>query len=182
MAHSTDNYISGNGIPYLYLRPTPYAEPEEIDWVDMGDAVSFQFTPKVTKKIHQSHRTGVQSIDKRVKVKEEGELKVTLTEFFLANLQLFLSGTLDVDGSTIYPMEGGTDEYGIRFVQTLISGEERIYEFWRADIMASGAMDLIVDGEGETDWAKMELTITCLDDSVEHPGKKWGRVYLAPTT
>ena len=179
MAHSVDNYVSGNGIVSFYQRPTPFAEPKENDWVDMGDCPQFEFTPKITKKDYWGHRTGVKARDKRIKVKEEGELKMTLSEMTKENLRLYFSGTLD--GTTIKIMEGGTEEYMIRFKQVLIAGEERTYTFYRADITASGALQLIVDGEGEGDWAKMELAVTLLDDSVEHPGTKWGISEISAT-
>jgi hypothetical protein len=180
MAHSVENYISGNGIVSFYLRPDPFVEPEENDWVDMGDCPQFEFTPKVTKKDYWGHRTGVRARDKRIKVKEEGELKMTLAEFTTENLQLYMNGVLDSQNIKI--MEAGPEEYMIKFHQVLISGEAKDYIFYRAEISAAGALQMIADGEGEGDWAKMELAVMLLDDSVEHPGNKWGIIEVQPTT
>jgi hypothetical protein len=179
MAHSVDNYVSGNGIMSIYLRPTPFVEPTTPDWVDVGDCPQFSFTPKITKKDYWGHRTGVQARDKRIKVKEEGELKITLSEFTKENLRMYLGGLLS--GTTVQIMEGGTEEYMIKFEQVLIAGEERILTFYRADFTAAGALEMINDGEGEGDWAKMEFAVQLLDDSVEHPSAKWGISEVAPT-
>lgn len=90
--------------------------------------------------------------------------------------------TLDEDGSTLYPMEAGSTEYGFKFVEVLESGTGRTWEFWRADVNPAAALELIRDGEGEGDWGKLELEVRLLEDSINHPTCKWGQSYLSPTT
>jgi len=178
MAASVANYMSGNGIPYIapWDGTTP---PGELDWVDLGDINKFSVQPKVTKKDHWSHRTGIQARDLRVKVKEECTLTWELTEITSANLLLYFQATLS--GSDVLIMEGGVTNYAVKFEQVLINGIEHIFTFWKADVIPGAAIELIADGTGEGDWAKLEIQAELLEDSTNHPTNKWGKIALAPT-
>jgi len=179
MAHSTDNYVSGGGI--MYIAPwdgsTP---PEELDYVDVGNCVSFTAEPKVIKKPHKSHRAAAETTDLKVKVREECMLKFALDELALENLRMFFQGVLD--GTAIQVLEGGEETYAVKFIEDLANGTARQVKFWKVEISAAGALEFINHGDGEGDWAKLEFEGECLDDSINHPTEKWGRIDVVPTT
>ena len=52
-----DTYMSGNGVPYIAQWSDVNTPPDEDDFVPMGQATDFSFTPKITKKNHKSHTT-----------------------------------------------------------------------------------------------------------------------------
>ena len=153
--------------------------PEEADYVDIGNCIQFNIVPKVTKKIHMDHRGGVETIDKRVKVKEECQIKFVLDEFATSNLQMYFHGTLS--GTDILPMEAATCTYAMKFVDDLVSGTERTWEFWKVEISPAGALDKINHGSGDNDWAKMEFEGEVLSDITNHATQKWGDIRITPT-
>ena len=115
------SYMSGNGSPSIaqwYDGATP---PEEADFVALGEATEFTMAPKITKKNHKSHSTGVQAIDDRVSVYQEGELKITLSNFVAQTLQLFWQSTINPDTSQEI-MDAMDYLYWLRFDQVLRRG------------------------------------------------------------
>ena len=57
MAHSTDEYRSGNGV--IYMAPWSGVTPPLVGaLVDVGNGTAFSVEPKITKKPHYAHRDG----------------------------------------------------------------------------------------------------------------------------
>lgn len=174
------SYMSGNGVPSIaqwYDGATP---PEEADFVALGEIVEFTIQPKTTKKNHKSHSTGVSSIDDRVSVYQEGEIKITLSNFVAQNLQLYWQSTVNEDGSQQI-MDAADYLYWLRFDQVLRRGIPCRYDFVKVDFMPAAALNLLADGDGEGDWGKMELTGFMLKDAT----LGWGTITptsLLPTT
>lgn len=174
------SYMSGNGVPYIAQWYDAATEPEEADFVALGEAVEFTINPKVTKKNHKSHSTGVRAIDDRVSVYQEGELKVTLSNFVAQTLQLYWMSTINEDTSHDI-MDAMDFLYWLRFDQVLRRGTPCRYDFYKVDLMAAAALNLLADGEGEGDWGRLELTGFMLKDAT----LGWGKITpmsLVPTT
>jgi hypothetical protein len=179
-APSVDNYESGGLTLSIGKWSTDTTPPQEQDVVSVGNCLKFSEEPKVIKKNHKSHMGKTETIDKKVKVREECSLKFTLDEVSsIENLRMYFQGV--IEGTDIYPMEGGSETYLVRITQQLVSGTERVHEWHKVEISASAAIEMINHGEAEGDWATAEFTGECLDDSSHHPDNKWGRIYLKPT-
>lgn len=184
MGHTTTDYRSGNGLIQfgLWDGATP---PALEDLYDVGNGVAFKTEPKVTKKSHYAHRGGLATKDKSVTVKREVTLTVQLDEWNDENLKTYFQGVLAL--RQIKPLEGENEEYLVRFTETLISGEERVHEWSRVAFSAASAIELIQDGEGDTDWSPLELSGEVLSndpvitfDSRTHG--IFGLIYPKPTT
>ncbi len=92
---SVSNYHIGKGI-------VSFKEEGAADFLDLGNAPSFVWTPKVEKKEHFSIREGVKVKDFTANVSVGATIKLTLDEINAPNLALFTLGELaapDVDGS-----------------------------------------------------------------------------------
>ncbi len=181
MAHTTDNYKTGGIIGFLARwidDSTPPTLPA--GYVDVGNIVSWTEEPKVTKKPHKSHRGGTETTDKKVKVKEECTLKFTTDEITLENLRMFYGGDLHT-ADTIYPLNSDCETYSVKIVEYLASGQALIHEWHKVEVTAAAAVELINHGDGEGDWAKLEFEGEVLDDTVNNPVSKWGKIYVSPS-
>jgi hypothetical protein len=92
---STSNYHIGKGI-------VSFKEDGSSTFVDLGNAPSFLWTPKVEKKEHFSSREGVKVKDFSAITQVGATIKLTLDEINGPNLAIFTLGELgapDVDGS-----------------------------------------------------------------------------------
>jgi hypothetical protein len=92
---STSNYHIGKGI-------VSFKEDGATTFVDLGNAPSFLWTPKVEKKEHFSSREGVKVKDFSAITQVGATIKLTLDEINGPNLAIFTLGELgapDVDGS-----------------------------------------------------------------------------------
>lgn len=92
---STSNYHIGKGI-------VSFKEDGGSTFVDLGNAPSFLWTPKVEKKEHFSSREGVKVKDFSAITQVGATIKLTLDEINGPNLAIFTLGELgapDVDGS-----------------------------------------------------------------------------------
>ena len=74
---NVENYYVGKGI--LSIKFAAYgSDPADVDYVDMGNVTSLEFTPKVTKLDHYSSRTGTKKKDRTVATVVEAELKLVI--------------------------------------------------------------------------------------------------------
>jgi hypothetical protein len=92
---STSNYHIGKGI-------VSFKEDGGSTFLDLGNAPSFLWTPKVEKKEHFSSREGVKVKDFSAITQVGATIKLTLDEINAANLAIFTLGEVgapDVDGS-----------------------------------------------------------------------------------
>lgn len=92
---STMNYHIGKGI-------VSFKEEGAADFLDLGNAPSFEWTPKVEKKEHFSSREGVKVKDFTANTQVGATIKLTLDEINAPNLALFTLGEVaapDIDGS-----------------------------------------------------------------------------------
>lgn len=93
---SVNNYHIGKGI--VSFKPTG-----EASYIDLGNAPSFIYTPKVDKLEHFSSREGVKTKDFTAITQIAATIKVSLDEVTAENLAPFTLGTVgtDTDGNTI---------------------------------------------------------------------------------
>src|SRR4249919_366919 len=92
---SVQNYHIGKGI-------VTFKEDGGSTFVDLGNAPSFLWTPKVVKKEHFSSREGVKVKDFSAITQVGATIKLTLDEINGPNLAIFTLGELaapDIDGS-----------------------------------------------------------------------------------
>jgi hypothetical protein len=92
---SVQNYHIGKGI-------VSFQEDGATDFLDLGNAPSFVWTPTTAKKEHFSSREGVKVKDFTAITQVGATIKLTLDEINAPNLALFTLGevgTPDVDGS-----------------------------------------------------------------------------------
>src|ERR1700739_5030733 len=97
---NVDNYYVGKGI--LSIKFASFGEDAaDLDYVDMGNVTSLDFTPKITKLDHYSSRTGTKKKDRTVATVVEAELKIVAEEWTARNLQMALLATLSDSGGVI---------------------------------------------------------------------------------
>jgi hypothetical protein len=82
------NYHIGKGI-------VSFKEVGGVDYVDLGNAPSFVYTPNVEKKEHFSSREGVKTKDFTAVTQIGATIKVTLDEITGTNLAMFALATAD---------------------------------------------------------------------------------------
>ena len=146
---NVQNYHIGKGI-------CSFKEAGDTDFVDMGNAPSFVYTPAVEKKEHFSSREGVKTKDFTAITQIGATIKVTLDEITGVNLEKFALGksSLDTDGNTIIPGMSHTEFVGdIKVVGTNDIGQQVDF-LATVSFIPSGDFSFITDGD---DFTTIEL-------------------------
>jgi hypothetical protein len=151
------NYTIGKGI-------ASFKKTGEAEFRDLGNCPAFEFTPTAEVLDHFSSRTGVKSKDRSVAVSTEGELKITMEEFTVANLALALMGNVDEDssGRPVIDILQQTQITGeVKFVGTNDVGQQFTWLFNNVSFIPSSTVSPLSD-----EWGQFEVTgQTLIDDN-----------------
>jgi|GEM_PF-893389 len=184
--HSTSLYVpAGRGIMYVGpwvgttppTYPTAYEAGSLGDFVDIGNAPSFEIEPATENRPHYSSREGINLKDLNPITTLEYSLNFTLDEVAASNLNMFLLGTLDEATRTIAGMQGADKEYAIIFVSNNPIGPQSIAFFRRTTIKPNGPMQLIGD-----EYLTMSYLAEGLADTANHASSPYFDYKMITTT
>jgi hypothetical protein len=135
---SVQNYHIGKGI-------VSFKETGSSTFVDLGNAPSFIYTPKVTKKEHFSSREGVKTKDFTAITEIGATIKVTLDEITPENLAMFALGDLSTGGT----LPGLTKAEFNGTLQVIGTNDIGQHVSWTGDIsfIPSGDFRFITDAD-----------------------------------
>lgn len=102
----TNDYNLGRGI--LYISELDASSGLPVEYRDLGNAPAFSLSIDVNELIHNSSRSGLSTVDKRLVISQQINVGFTLEELSAENLALFLSG---VTTSATNPAVAGIAEY-----------------------------------------------------------------------
>jgi hypothetical protein len=141
---NVQNYHIGKGV-------VSFKETGQPTYRDLGNAPSFIYTPKVTKKEHFSSREGVRTKDFTAITEIGATIKVTLDEITPENLAIFALG--DLTGGTITGLTKAEFTGTLQVIGTNDIGE---HVSWIGDIsfVPSGDFRFITDAD---DFSTIEL-------------------------
>lgn len=152
--HSTSLYVpAGRGILYVgeWVGTTPPTYPTDIsagnlgDFIDIGNAPSFEIEPSTEKRPHYSSREGINLKDLNPVTVLDYSLNFTLDEIAAKNLNMFLLGVLTESTRTIAGLQAADKEYAIIFVSNNPVGPQSEAYFRRCTINPNGPFQLIGD-------------------------------------
>jgi hypothetical protein len=151
MAASPDvqNYHIGKGI-------VSFKETGGTDYVDLGNAPKFIYTPAVTKKEHFSSREGVKTKDFTAITQIGATIKVTLDEMTGDNLAMFALATPDTTTTdvTVLPGMSNVEFVGeLKLVGTNDIGQQIDWD-GTVSFVPSGDFSFITDAD---DFTTIEL-------------------------
>lgn len=170
---STQLYKLGKGILSIgeWVGATPPAS-----YTDVGNCSRLEVEVTEEKLAHFSSRAGTRTKDKEIVLEIGYNVNFDLDEFSLANLAMFLKGT--ISGSNVILANTVLDkEYAIKFQSDNPAGPNERWEFWRATLAPGGTLSLI----GE-EWAKMSFTAAGLADVTNHATSPYFTVEVMTTT
>lgn len=150
---SIQNYHIGKGI-------VSFKEDGAADFVDLGNAPSFVWTPSVEKKEHFSSREGVKVKDFTAITQTGATIKLTLEEINGDNLAIFALGEIgtDTDGNVTVSAFKKTEIAGvIKVVGTNDIGQHVDYT-GRISVNPTGDFSFITDAD---DFTKLEIEAEC---------------------
>lgn len=169
-------YTLGRGI--LYIGEWDSTTPPQ-SWVDLGNCPKMDV--EVTEEVleHYSYRSGLKTKDKVIVLESGYTCSFDLDEISLANLKIFLKGTLAAGGHIIRANTALSKEYALLFRSNNPNedGENQKWEFWRAKLTPAGAFSLIAD-----DWMKLSFKAEGLSDITNHPESPYFDVMIGTTT
>jgi hypothetical protein len=146
---SIQNYHIGKGI-------CSFMEDGTSEYLDLGNAPNFEWSPKVEKKEHFSSREGVLTKDFTAITKAGATIKLTLDEINRVNIRIFTLGDLgtDVDGNTTISALKKTEIAGlIKVVGTNEIGQKVDYT-GRISVIPTGSFKFITDKD---DFSLLEI-------------------------
>src|SRR5580765_1418190 len=147
---STSNYHIGKGI-------VSFKEDGATDFLDLGNAPSFVWTPTVAKKEHFSSREGVKVKDFTAITQVGATIKLTLDEINGPNLAIFTLGELgtpDVDGSVTVSAFKKTEIAGVIMVEGTNDVGQHVDFTGRISINPTGDFNFITDAD---DFSTLEI-------------------------
>jgi hypothetical protein len=146
---SIQNYHIGKGI-------CSFKQDGATDFVDLGNAPSFVWSPTVEKKEHFSSREGVKTKDFTAITQTGATIKITLDEINGENLAIFTLGELgtDTDGNvTVSPFKK-TEIAGVFMVVGTNDIGQQVDYVGRASVNPSGDFSFITDAD---DFSTLEI-------------------------
>jgi hypothetical protein len=169
---STTLYTLGKGIVSIaaWSGTTP---PGTLD--DVGNCPRFEVEVTEETLDHYSSRSGTRVKDKQVVIETGYTLNFDLDEFSVANLAMFLKGT--ITGNVIYASTVLDSEYAVSFASDNPAGPNETWEFHRCKLRPGGNLNLISD-----EWALMSFTGEGLADTVNNATSPYFTVTFATTT
>jgi len=141
---NVQNYHIGKGV-------VSFKETGASSFVDLGNAPSFIYTPKVTKKEHFSSRQGVKTKDFTAVTEIGATIKVTLDEITVENLSIFALG--NVTGGTITGLTKAEFEGTLQVIGTNDIGQH-VSWIGNVSFVPSGDFRFITDAD---DFSTIEL-------------------------
>lgn len=146
---SIQNYHIGKGI-------VSFKQDGAADFVDLGNAPSFVWTPTIEKKEHFSSREGVKTKDFTAVTQTGATIKVTLDEINGPNLAIFSLGELgtDTDGNATVSAFQNTEIAGIIKVEGTNDIGQRVDYQGRISVVPSGDFSFIT---AEDDFSTLEI-------------------------
>jgi len=159
---SISNYHIGKGI-------VSFKEDGAGSFVDLGNAPSFVWSPKIEKKEHFSSREGVKTKDFTAITQTGATIKLTLDEINGPNLAMFTLGEqgTDTDGNITVSAFKKTEIAGIiKVVGTNDVGQQVDYE-GRISVNPTGDFSFITDAD---DFSKLEIECEVQKDTAGNFG------------
>src|SRR4249920_1759027 len=157
---SIQNYHIGKGV-------VSFKEDGAADFLDLGNAPSFVWSPTIEKKEHFSSREGVKVKDFTAIVQTGATIKLTLDEINGPNLALFTLGELgtpDVDGSVEVSAFKKTEIAGIIKVEGSNDIGQKVDFTGRISINPTGDFNFITDSD---DFSTLEIEAEVQKDDVD---------------
>jgi hypothetical protein len=153
---SVKNYHIGKGIVSFKVDGAS-------TFLDLGNAPSFVWTPKVEKKEHFSSREGVKVKDFTAITQVGATIKMTLEEVNVDNLSLFALGEvgIDTDGNATVGAFKKTEIAGVFKVQGTNDIGQQVDYIGRASINPSGDFSFITDAD---EFSKLEIEAEVQED------------------
>lgn len=102
----TADYNLGRGIIRIAELDSSTGLP--VEYRDLGNAPSFALSVDIEELVHQSSRTGLRTVDKRLTISQTVNFNFVLEELSAENLALFFSGETN---SATNPAVAGISEY-----------------------------------------------------------------------
>lgn len=130
---------------------------DDMDYVDLGNLVDFQYTPSIEKKEHFSSRSGTRIKDYSVVSQIAAVITLTLDEITSRNLRMFLLGastTNTAGDEEITPLTAPNLTADIRVTGTNTIGP-MIDFLGNVTFAPSGDLSLQADND---DWSQIPLT------------------------
>ncbi|MDA3788077.1 MAG: hypothetical protein PF503_06245 [Desulfobacula sp.] len=193
--HSTGNYVpSGRGIMYIApwsgdtpptypgTAPSQYPTAKDIieelgDFVDVGNAPSFDIEPVTENRPHISSRSGLNFKDFNPITTLEYNLNFSLDEIAAVNLNMFLLGELDATSGIIAGLSGAGKEYAVVFIGNNPIGPNANSYFRKVTIKPNGPFQLIGD-----EYLTMTYLGEGLADSANHAASPYFDYKFVTTT
>ena len=146
---SIQNYHIGKGIVSFKQDGAP-------DFIDLGNAPAFVWTPTIEKKEHFSSREGVKTKDFTAVTQTGATIKVTLDEINGPNLAIFSLGELgtDTDGNATVSAFQNTEIAGTIKVEGTNDIGQRVDYVGRISVIPSGDFSFITS---EDDFSTLEI-------------------------
>jgi len=146
---SIQNYHIGKGI-------VSFKEDGAADFVDLGNAPAFVWSPSVEKKEHFSSREGVKVKDFTAITQTGATIKLTLDEINGPNLAIFTLGETgtDTDGNVTVAAFKKTEVAGIIKVEGTNDIGQHVDYTGRISVIPTGDFSFITDSD---DFSKLEI-------------------------
>lgn len=128
---------------------------------DVGNCDSFEFELSEERLDHYSKKSGTKVKDKSVALETGYGVNFVLDEITLANLAMFLKGTIATD--VIHANQAIDKEYALEFTTANAEGDNYKYEFWKVKLSPNGSFSLIGD-----EWSALSFSGEGLADQVDH--------------
>jgi hypothetical protein len=146
---SVQNYHIGKGIVSFKQDGAP-------DFVDLGNAPTFEWTPTIEKKEHFSSREGVKVKDFTAVTQTGATIKFSLDEINGVNLAIFSLGELgtDTDGNVTVSAFKNTEIAGVIKVEGTNDIGQQVDYVSRISVVPSGSFSFITS---EDDFSLLEI-------------------------
>jgi hypothetical protein len=142
---SIQNYHIGKGI-------VSFKQDGQYDFVDLGNAPSFVWTPTIEKKEHFSSREGVKTKDFTAITQTGATIKMSLDEINADNLAIFTLGEVgtDVDGNVTVAAFKKTEIAGEIKVEGTNDIGQKVDYIGRISVIPTGDFGFISDADDFT--------------------------------
>lgn len=155
-----ENYLIGKGV----LLIAPFSDAlVDADFIDVGNCPRFEYELTEQAITHSSSRNRVVEDDAEHVIRTGYALNFTLDEFAVANLKMFLKGTL-YGTNHIHAGQDLASRYALRFVSNNSAGPDIRYEFHKCKLNPNGPLNLISE-----EYTAMSFTGKGLADRTNYP-------------
>jgi len=178
-AHDAQLYTLGSGILYIdaWSGATPPSFPPS---TDVGNCPDFSLEPTKEVLEHFSSRSGAKTLDKEATLRKGFTATITLDEFSVNNLKMFMMATLTTikgGAQRLDILQASDVEYAVYFLSDNEEGPDYKVFLPRCKLSPNGALGFISD-----DWNTMIMTAKGLADETNSPDYPLGYVEFVTTT